>query len=287
MPRLMVISHGHPDLSAGGAERAAYAIHALVRGGAMPGWDSVFVSRVEPRDIGHDGEFGLFRGKPDEVIAFPPPCDPFFFTSADYNQLDRLIGELVEHFRPDLVHLHHFVYWGMEIFEIFARHGVPVVFTAHEFIAICNNFGQMVKTKGGLCRVSSPPECSRCFPDITSGFFFLRQETILERLRMATAVISPSRILAERLEAWSKDRLEVHVIENPRDVGAYEPIDERAEAEGPRDQAIIGYFGQINHFKGTEILLDAFELLRKRDLVSGLDAVRSELQGAQENWGTR
>ena len=177
-------------------------------------------------------------------------------------------GELVDCYRPDLVHLHHFVYWGIELFDFFALRGIPVVFTAHEYMAICHHYGQMVKTNGQLCFASSPAECTRCFPEISSGFFFLRREMILEKLMLASIVVSPSAFLRDRLDDWSSGRLAVTVIENPRAVSAYEPPAEVAAAaeRSERHHRIIGYFGQLNHFKGTDVLLDAFRQLKERGI---------------------
>src|SRR5438270_4211534 len=114
MPRLLIISHGHPDLAPGGAERASYSIHRLIGDGRLEGWDSIYLARVERRDIGHDGEFGSFRGKPDEIIMSPPPVDHFFMSSLDVARLYDLLSEVTDRCRPDLVHLHHIVYFGVE-----------------------------------------------------------------------------------------------------------------------------------------------------------------------------
>jgi glycosyltransferase involved in cell wall biosynthesis len=279
MPRLMILSHGHPDLSHGGAEMAAFAIHSLIKQGKMPGWDSIFVARAERQHIGHDGDFGAFRRNPDEILVAPPGVEPFFFHSYDPNRLFGMLDELVDRFRPDLVHAHHFSFWGTDIFEYFKARGIPLVITLHEYISICHRFGQMLKVNGRLCHRSSPVECNGCFPDISSGFFFLRDELFLKSLGMASAVISPSQFLAQRVETWSGGAIPVQVIENPRDVSLYE----KPQNCAPRDSISpvsfqIGYFGQINHFKGTEVLLDAAAILKSKDV-----SFRIRLFGANLN----
>lgn len=276
MPRVMILSHGHPSLSHGGAEMAAFAIHSLIKQGNMPGWDSVFVSRAERQHIGHDGDFGAFRRNPDEILVSPPPVEPFFFHSYDPNRLFGLLDDLVDRFQPDVVHAHHFSFWGTDIFEYFKARNIPVILTLHEYISICHRFGQMLKVNGRLCHRSSPVECNGCFPEISSGFFFLRDELFQTSLRLASALVSPSRFLAERIATWSGDALPVHVIENPRDTSLYE-APEPTPAPSDRTLAVpqIGYFGQINHFKGTEVLLDAAALLKKQGV-----AFRVRLFGA-------
>ncbi|ANY79523.1 hypothetical protein BB934_15905 [Microvirga ossetica] len=265
MPRLMILSHGHPALSHGGAEMAAFAIHSLVKQGKMPGWNSIFVARADRQHIGHDGDFGAFRRNPDEILVAPPAVEPFFFHSFDPSRLFALLDELVDRFKPDVVHAHHFSFWGTDIFEYFKARNIPLVFTLHEYISICHRFGQMLKVNGRLCHRSSPVECNQCFPDISSGFFFLRDELFLKPLRLASAVVSPSQFLAQRVETWSGGSIPVRVIENPRDVSVYEPPHNASTHDSAgRGIPQIGYFGQINHFKGTEVLLDAAAILKSR-----------------------
>ncbi|MFZ2870736.1 glycosyltransferase [Zavarzinia sp.] len=263
MPRVMIISHGHPDLSHGGAERASYAIHALIRGGEMPGWDSVYAARADRRHIGHDGEFGSFRGRPDEILVAPPEVDHLYQSSTNIARLYEHLDDLVRHFAPNIVHIHHFMFWGIELFEYFEARGIPTVITLHEFMAICHRYGQMMKTNNRLCSTASPGECAQCFPDIASGMFFLRERMFLDQLGRANAIVSPSEFLAERVRRWSRGRLRVEVIENPRALIDYEPV-EIGSPPRPGEVLRIGYFGQINQFKGTEVLLDAALILRKR-----------------------
>lgn len=282
MPRLMLLSHGHPQYSHGGAEIGAYAIHSLFRKGALPGWDSVFVARVERSQIGHDGVFGTFRGRPDEIVVTPPPVDGFFFQSLDRAKLFTLLEDLVRHVRPDVVHAHNFAFWGADVADFFHAKGIAFVFTMHEYIPICHRFGQMLKTNGRLCYQASPTECHLCFPDITSGMFFLRQQIFLEHLKRVARLVSPSRFLAERVEAWSKGALSVAVIENPRDLSIYEPLlpGQGASLPAGREARLLrlGYFGQLNQFKGIEVLLDAVRILVRREV-----PVRLRLFGANLN----
>lgn len=279
MPRVMIMSNGHPDLSPGGTERASYAIHDLIRRGALPGWDSVFIARAERRHIGHDGDFGAFRGRVDEILVSPPDVDHFFQSSANIGRLFGQLDELVRHFDPDVVHIHHFCFWGIELLEYFEARHIPTCITLHEFMAICHRDGQMMKTDGRLCHTASSGECAQCFPDMTSGMFFLREQLFLDQLRRAAAVISPSDFLAERFRRWSGGRLQVQTIENPRVLDRYEPV-EHGPARPPGGPLRIGYFGQINPYKGTELLLDAAALLRARgvDLNIRLFGVNLDIQ---------
>jgi glycosyltransferase involved in cell wall biosynthesis len=353
---VLVMSHAHPDLSAGGAERAAYSLFDHLK--VAPGVDQVaFVARAMPEHIGHSAPIGAFRGRPDELLACPPPLDPFTQSTTDYTRLEEIVRAVMNRFKPDVVHVHHFAFWGVELFELLKRHGARVVFTMHEFIPICHRQGQMLKTNGRLCTTSSPAECSACFPNHTPGQFFLREKVFKAFMAHVDHFISPSRFLADRFVAWGLPRDKVSAIENPlaRDVlataatlrakardaaiaaqaaeahdepsrrepargeraleaelagpaggrvfgdrrggGLADPPDDlrriigRREADGggmvryrarqPTPRTRIGFFGQVNPYKGIDVLLEAIGLLEDEDrlrLSVGLHGANLDMQ---------
>jgi glycosyltransferase involved in cell wall biosynthesis len=151
---------------------------------------------------------------------------------------------------------------------------VKIVLTLHEYMAICRHCGRMFKTNGRLCTKSSPAECSRCFPQFTSVHFFPRERIIKTYyLRYVDHFISQSRFLAERYIAWGIAADRISVIENPLAPAAIVAAEELCYAneanaaveqeELVRESAIanvsrrtrIGFFGQINPFKGVDVAL--------------------------------
>jgi glycosyltransferase involved in cell wall biosynthesis len=151
-------------------------------------------------------------------------------------------------------------------------------------MAICHHCGQMLKTNGRLCSKSSPAECAQCFPQLTSGHFFMRERIIKAYyLRYVDHFISPSRFLAERYVAWGIAADRISVIENPLAPAAIATAEELCQAneanspteevEPVRQGAIadvsrrtrIGFFGQINPFKGVDVLLKALLLMAPDD----------------------
>lgn len=264
--RVMVLSHGHPELGAGGAERAAYSLFQRLKTDPRVE-QAIFVARSEYETIGHSACFGSFRGRADEVLAYPPPLDLFTNQSLNYDFLAQLIDELIRFFRPDVVHIHHFVFWGLDIFEMFKRAGVRIVFTLHEYAAICTNFGQMVKTDDRLCYAASPAECSQCFPSVSAGKFFVREAIYKMFLDNVDAFISPSTFLKERYVAWGLPPERIEVIENLMN----QDVQHRSRApavsrllQSENRRLILAFFGQINPFKGVDVLLEACALLPER-----------------------
>ncbi|QRM35597.1 glycosyltransferase family 4 protein [Microvirga sp. VF16] len=264
--RMIILSHGHPELSAGGAERAAYSLFQRLKQDATID-EVVFVARAEHQAIGHSANLGSFRGRPDEILVAPPPVDGFTFQSFGYDVLKQLVDELVGSIKPDVVHIHHFLLWGVEIFELFQQAGVKVVFTAHEYAAICSNYGQMVKVDGRLCYAASPAECGLCFPATSAGKFFVRNTILKTMFDHIDEFIAPSEFLKDRYVAWGVPAERIHVIENLLDAGVLargqarlaEAPDEISEAsdDEAHQRVVFGYFGQINPFKGIDLLLQA------------------------------
>ncbi|MPR08706.1 glycosyltransferase [Microvirga tunisiensis] len=262
--RILVLAHGHPDLSSGGGERAAYSLFQRLKQSPQV-TKAVFVASTNHQAIGHDAPFGSFRGRPDEILVATPPVDGFTFQSLGYDALKRLVDGLVQSVKPDLVHIHHFLFWGIEVFELFKQAGVRVVFTFHEFAAICAQYGQMVKTDGRLCHAASPGECGLCFPALSAGKFFIRNTILKSLFNHVDCFTAPSNFLMERYVAWGIPRDRITVVENLLGASVIERskarMARRAKTAAGRAKVVFGYFAQINPFKGFDLLLEAASLL--------------------------
>ena len=266
--RVLIISHGHPTLSAGGAERAAYSLfehlkqHRAVRA-------AIFASRATRAQIGHSAPMGLFRGRRDEPLIAPPDAEWPSLMSLDYNELQRAVQDLIAWTKPDVVHVHHFAFWSLDLLEILYRLNMRVIFTFHEYMAICQNLGQMIKIDRRLCETASPAECHGCFPDFTPGQFFLREQIFRTYLSFCDRFIAPSHFLLGRFVNWGLDPDAAEVVENPaapamiaRGLKMRERTQNGGEVNGKAGRRIrFGFFGQINKFKGVDVLLRAVLLL--------------------------
>ena len=254
--RVLILAHGHPAFSTGGGEQAAHALYArlLDRDDVAP----VLVARAPRSAIGHDASFGAFGASPTEILADPPGQDHFSLESMHFAVLEAMIGQLLDRFRPDIVHIQHLAHWSIDVVELLARAGVPIVLTLHEFLLICHQDGQMIKTDGRLCRGESPAACAACFPHHSAGEFYLRKAMILQRLAPVARFVSPSAFLADRFVDWGIDRARIAVIDNPLSpdlIAQGRAADRTVSNEGGITR--IGFFGQINPYKGLDVLLDA------------------------------
>ncbi|HYI82145.1 MAG TPA: glycosyltransferase [Acetobacteraceae bacterium] len=271
---MLVLSHMHPKASRGGAEIAAYQLYSALK--CEPGVTAHFLAASAGRFAERLGARLLQPFGPDEFVYTGAGFDHWLHANPDPEfpgELTALLNEL----RPDVVHLHHYTNFGVETL-LHIRRALPdacIVVTLHEYLAICNHFGQMVKRPGlGLCERSGPRDCAQCFPERTEQDFFLRELYLKRFFGLADHFISPSRFLAGRYAAWGIDPKAISVIEN----GMPEANNAAPTSLPPLDRndgLVIGFFGQISPLKGIDVLFDAGALLEK-DEVAG---VRIEVHG--------
>jgi len=193
------------------------------------------------------------------VLFHPPDIDHFLHSQRAKWAIYKQFRSLLQRFRPDVVHFHHYVHLGVEMIREARRYApsMPILLTLHEYLAICHNHGQMVKVSGRLCERSGPADCSMCFPRYTPQDFFLRESYLRSFLDLADAYVCPSRFLLERYAQWGLPQEKLHLIENgqpPAPAGAVEP----PTGDLSRRFAVLG---QISELKGALVFLDAVRSL--------------------------
>lgn len=256
--RVLVLSHGHPDFSKGGAEMAA---HGLYRGlNAVHGWDAWFVARHGVAGLKRPGRVFIAHDAPRELL-FEGDTDSMYFSARGGEALVREFAALLDQLRPDVVHFHHYWQVGIELIRAVKRFNprVPVVLTLHEFLAICAQNGQMLKGDGQLCTRGSPGLCHACMPVHSVDDFLLRRHYIRSFFDQVDRFIAPSHFLRDRYIAWGVQAERITVLENGQeDRCARAAVDDQAGAQ-PRVR--FAFFGQITPYKGVDVLLEAFGLL--------------------------
>lgn len=259
-PRILIISHGHPDFSVGGGEIAAHAHWVELR---RRGIEAMLVSRVS-KSPGHAGATFFARSADGLDVLFSPPLvDHFRHTQTQGRVVYEDFRALLNHFRPSVVHFQHYTYVGLELIREVRKYGsdVPIVLTLHEYLAICYAHGQMVKTNGLLCQKAAPLDCHLCFPDISPQNFFMRELFVKSFFDLVDLFVCPSNFLRDRYIAWGLPPEKMVVLENGQ------PLRHEVIAEESSDQSYETRFvvlGQLSHRKGTLVLLDAVRLVPKR-----------------------
>lgn len=256
--RVLIISHGHPTFSKGGGELAAYYLYqGINQTGEHEAW---FVGRA-PDELLHLGTPIAALNDREYLIAGNSDLQHMTATIPLGRESDFFF--MLQQIRPDVIHFHHYVFLGVEMI-LAARRACPnaaIVLTLHEYLAICTNSGLMVKTDGRLCHHYSPRECHLCFPKTSPEEFFLREQYIKSFFRLVDRFVSPSEFLRSRYVEWGIDAARIALIEN----GLPEEGAQAVPSIYGRDMHTrFAYFGQINPYKGVDVILEAFVRLGKK-----------------------
>lgn len=275
--RVLVIAHGHPDVTPGGAEHAAYSLFGELR--RRPNTSALFLARG--RGGNREAVFHQHSEDGSEVLI-DAESELFRFSQRDKQLLCRDFRRFLEWYRPTVVHLHHFVHLGIELLREIRNYSrsVPVVLTLHEYLGICHHQGQMVRTGGyELCRKASPDACHGCFPAVSAQDFFLRELYIKSFFELVDAFVSPSEFLVDRYVAWGLPRDRFVVIENGVRPAAPSHGSPRIAESGARRR--FAFFGNFTRFKGLHVLLDAVGFMPPalRDPATGISV---EIHGAHQ-----
>jgi len=256
--RIVVAAHAHPELSKGGAEIAAYQLFCELQD--RNDCEVWFIGCDRSVEADRAGAVFVQPFSDREYIYAAGEFDWFKFANRDH-RFPTDFAQLIDELRPDVIHFHHFVNFGVEVFYII-KNILPdcqIVLTLHEFLAICHHYGQMIAQKhNNLCFESSFIRCHRCFPEISRSDFYLRKRYIQRFFDLVDHFIAPSHFLAERYVAWGLSASKLHIIENV--IPAPHTVKEMVAVS--RGGALrIGFFGQISVLKGINVLFDAADIL--------------------------
>jgi glycosyltransferase involved in cell wall biosynthesis len=272
--KVLVVSLFHPELIRGGAQQIAYELFEGLK--AVPGVEPVLLASIDssfPALFKSGARITGFDGRPNEYLFLSTGFD-HWWNKISEPLLVEAFAEFLELIQPDVVHFHHFMTFGVELLSL-TRRVLPasrIVFTFHEFLAICTADGHMVRrTDRSLCTRSSPVRCHQCFPEIAPEQFFLREHWMKAHLRAVDVFTTPSRFMQEHFVTWGlqRDKL-VHISNGQRNLNPRLP-----EVEAGRKRNRFGFFGQMVDAKGVWLLLEAVEQLR----AEGFDDFVVEING--------
>lgn len=273
--KVLVIAHGHPDFSVGGAELAAYNLYK-----ALDGHPSVkeitFLARTDHPSIS-PGAIGLKRR--NEYLWRQDIGDWFRLRSSYPNSIYTTFREFLVGKQPDVVYVHHFANIGVEILRELRR-SLPKAFialTLHEYMAICQRNGQMVKNNTKrLCYRESIEDCNLCFPEHSVQDFWLRKHFLQKHFEAADMFISPSEFLRQRYIDWGIPSQYITVIENGQ------PAFSRLGEPKREIRNRFGFFGQVTEYKGVDLLLNALHLMSpkvRKSILVEIHGANLEIQG--------
>ncbi len=261
--RILVMSHAHPDFSLGGGEIAAYNLFNAYKQSECVE-NAWFLARA---DRGR-GPTGLISKRRDNEYLWEQAVHDWHNMKAVHtDSVTTWFVDLIKALKPTVVHTHHYAHLGLEYLQVIKQVDpkIKIMLTLHEYMAICTNNGQMVKTGSfKLCNQSSPDDCHRCFPEKSPEDFWLRKHRFMRYFDLVDHFISPSEFLRQRYIDWGLPLEKIAVIENGQSDET--PLPPRVIEEGETRNR-FGFFGQINPYKGLDVLLEAINLMSKADKI--------------------
>src|SRR5207245_2689868 len=106
---------------------------------------------------------------------------------------------------------------------------------------------------------ATPQRCHECFPHLSPQAFFLRKRFIQAQLGLVDVFLAPSRFLMNRFVDWGIPESRIRFEDYGRMPVPTKPEPSRAVRNR------LGFFGQLNPFKGLQVLLEAMRTLERED----------------------
>ena len=270
--RILMLAHNHPGLQPGGTETIARNLFRTLRDSV--GVEGLFLAATTGAQ--REAKPGTLLqaapgGQADEALMWLPHFDRFFLSQADTQGLGMAFGPLMGGLKPDIIHIHHPLQFGLETIALLRRlapRRAKLVLTLHDYFAICPREGQLLRSDGRLCSGPTLDACHHCIPNRPASDFMLRQLAVVQAASLVDALVSPSHFLRDRFVAAGWDQARITVLPNAVDTrGPPAPL--RALPEGGRRDR-FGFFGHVNRFKGSLVALDASARLSAAGVRHGL-----------------
>jgi glycosyltransferase involved in cell wall biosynthesis len=87
---------------------------------------------------------------------------PDFRSTYEDPRMEARFDEVLDRFRPDVVHVQHTKFFGVGILRRAARRGIPVVYTLHEYMLLCGRDGQLLQANLERCQQPEVGKCAEC-----------------------------------------------------------------------------------------------------------------------------
>lgn len=270
--RILFLAYNHVAFAAGGAQQMACE---MSRAADAAGHVTHQIAALEPADAAKvgDGRRALTAATHAPGLSFfrLTEFDPDLLSGVDpgaYAELRAFIGR----FRPDVIHFHHVLRWGVEaiVAARMAAPGARITLGFHEMVAICPANGQMVKPRTRtICAAASPRDCAECEPKRSLDFFALRASRLKAALSDCDAYVFPSLFLARLHVDWGLEAGKCVVIAH----GVVHPAPAFDRSQTSAQVNRFAFFGQMIDNKGVDVALSALLILarEKRIPTAGLE----------------
>jgi glycosyltransferase involved in cell wall biosynthesis len=265
--KILHVIHGYFDESRGGtesyvrellAEQRRHDAEVLLLTGSMHPWETC----------------GIEEQSVDGVRVLRVHRDDWYFdlhSKAYHPGVERLVRDVLERERPDLLHVHQWIRLTSNLLEIADDFGIPAVVTLHDLYTSCPRAFRVDRMGVPCFRPLSVASCLRCVPgyghesdaELAEGIE-LHHAQYQSELGRARCVLVPSPRVAEMIANTTgfplhrftilplayRPRLSIPVSRTPLPNGG-EPFR-------------FAYWGNVTERKGVHVLLEAVRALTAR-----------------------
>lgn len=263
--RIVLVVHGFPPDRLGGTE-----LHtaALARNLAEAGHD-IFVFAGNPCRPSEERRVRDRREGDVLVRTLDVPVDADFAMELGASWVRTEFERFLDEVGPDVVHVQHLLYLGLDLISASKDRGLPVVVTLHDFWLQCPRIHPAPKDRhpfrGSLWGLACAWHHEGAFfrhalgtlrrPGLgrTVGRHVDRARVARRQLELADRLIAPSEFVRERFLRFGVSPEKVVTIAHGVEVGR------RREPAGPTD---FGFVGSIAPAKGVHVLCEAFARVR-------------------------
>ncbi len=138
--------------------------------------------------------------------------------------------EFLRLIRADVVHIHHFMLFGIDFLTLIRRtlpECNPLFSRRMSSLTICAANGHMVRrTDQSLCTRASAVRCHQCLPERPPEHYFMREMWMKTHLAAVDVFTTPSRFMIEQFCVWGLEA-EKFVYVTKRQGAAARPGEQR------------------------------------------------------------
>jgi glycosyltransferase involved in cell wall biosynthesis len=266
--KILIVSHAFPPDGIGGTERYA---QALANGMAARGHEvRVFCGSLELKK-----PFTVVPATQAGLRVTRVHRDDLYFDHWDKvgnPKVAEAFEDELDAFRPEVVHLQHWIRLTDDLVRRVASRGIPTVVHLHDLFVTCPRVFRIRPARAAgaaaddveFCREPfEPASCRPCVPrwrfqtdreiDLSLDHY---KAAVGEELAAATTRVALSRGQRDELVEWGpRPDLPIELVDHPWLPGA---VDARAiDAQSPAGALRLLYFSRIAPLKGLHVVLEA------------------------------
>ena len=117
----------------------------------------------------------------------------------------------------------------------------------------------MLRRSGDLCVGPEPEACADCVGEGHRADLVIRNLRLQRMIASIDHFISPSQFLKDRYVDWGLSSSQISVVEN---LPAERPVVSRFRKTDINQELVVGFFGQVNPWKGVGLIIEAVRIAR-------------------------